>query len=68
MLSNSTAGGGCAPMQDVKQPVTLESFDHQEALKMLLLSEELWLTISVAPLILLQAFNIRRQLPHADVN
>ena len=55
-------------MQDVKQPVTLESFDHREALKVLLLSEELWLTISVAPLILLQACNIRRQLPHADVN
>ena len=25
----------CAPMQIVKQPVTLESFNHQEPLKML---------------------------------
>ena len=37
-LSNSTAGE-CAPMQTVKQPVTLESFDHWEVLKMLLLSD-----------------------------
>ena len=40
-------------MQAVKQPVTLKSFYHQEALKMLLLSDELWLIISVALLILL---------------
>ena len=40
-------------MQAVKQPVTLESFDYREALKMLLLSDELWLIISVALLILL---------------
>ena len=32
-------------MQAVKQPVTLESFDHRETLKMLLLSDELWLII-----------------------
>ena len=37
-LSNSTAGES-APMQTVKQPVTLESFDHWEVLKMLLLSD-----------------------------
>ena len=46
LLSNPTAVE-CAPMQVVKQPVTLES------LKMLLLSDELWLIISVALLILL---------------
>ena len=40
-------------MQAVKQPVTLESFDHLEALKVLLLSDKLWLIISVALLILL---------------
>ena len=39
-------------MQTVKQPVTLESFDHRQALKMLLLSDEQWLIISVALLIL----------------
>ena len=32
-------------MPAVKQTVTLESFDHQEALKMLVLSDELWLYI-----------------------
>ena len=35
-------------MQAVKQPVTFESFDHQEVLKMLLPSDELWLIISIA--------------------
>ena len=40
-------------MQVEKQPVTLESFDHREALKMFLLSDELWLIISVTLLILL---------------
>ena len=40
-------------MQAVKQPVTLERFDHRESLKMLPLSEEQWLSISVALLILL---------------
>ena len=40
-------------MQAVKQPVILESFHHQQALKMLLLSIEQWLIISVAFLILL---------------
>ena len=39
-------------MQALKQPVTLERFNHQEALKMLL-SDELWLIIFVAPLVLL---------------
>ena len=37
-------GGGCAPMQMVQQPVTLDNFD---------LSDELWLIISVALIILL---------------
>ena len=48
-------------MQAVKQPVTLESFNHQEALKMLLLSDELWLILYVAVvlLILLEAFKMR---------
>ena len=32
-------------MQAVKQPVTLESFEHREALKIFLLSDELWLYI-----------------------
>ena len=45
VLSKSTSGE-CAPMQAVKQPVTLESFDHREALKMILLSHELWPIIS----------------------
>ena len=45
-------------MQAVKQPVTLESFNHQEALKIILLSDELWWIISVALLILLQALYI----------
>ena len=49
-LSKSTVR---TPMQAVKQPVTLESFDHLEALKVLLLSDKLWLIISVALLILL---------------
>ena len=40
-------------MQAVKQPVTLENFDHWEVLKMLLLSEKLWLIASVDHLILL---------------
>ena len=40
-------------MQAVKQPVTLESFHHQKALKMLLPSTEQWLIIFVAFLILL---------------
>ena len=35
----------CTRMQIVKQPVTLESFDYQKALKMLLLSDQLWLHI-----------------------
>ena len=35
-------------MQAVKQPVTLESFGHWEALKIIILSDELWLIISVA--------------------
>ena len=39
-------------MEDVEQPVTLESFDYQEALKMLLLSDELWLIMSVGLLLL----------------
>ena len=43
----------CTPLQAVKQPVTLESFDHQEALKILLLSDELWLIISVSVILLL---------------
>ena len=45
-------------MQAVKQPVTLESFNHQEALKIILLSDKLWWIISVALLILLQALYI----------
>ena len=58
-LYNSTVGES-APMQTVKQPVTLESFNHWETLKMLLLSDvELWQIISVALLILLQAFKRR---------
>ena len=40
-------------MQAMKQPLTLDGLDHREALKMLLLSDELWLIISVALLILL---------------
>ena len=40
-------------MQTVKQPVTLETFDRQEALKMLLLSDVLLLIIFVALLNLL---------------
>ena len=46
---------GVWPMQAVKQPVTLESFNNWEALTMelLLFSDELWLIISVALLILL---------------
>ena len=40
-------------MQAVKQPVTLENFEHREALKMLLLLEELWLMLFVALLVLL---------------
>ena len=40
-------------MQAVKQAVTLESFDHQKALKILLLSDEPWLIVSVALLILM---------------
>ena len=52
MFSNLTVGQ-CAPMQAVKQPITFESFDHREALKMFLLSDELWLIISVALLVLL---------------
>ena len=40
-------------MQAVKQLVTLESFNHRDALKMLLLSDELWLIISAALFILL---------------
>ena len=55
-LFNLTVGE-CTPMQAVKQPV--KSFDHQEVLKMLLFSDELWLIISVAPLILSQAFKVR---------
>ena len=53
-LSNSDAGE-CAPVQAVKQSVTLESFNHWEASKMLLLSDELWQIISVALLILLSS-------------
>ena len=40
-------------MQTVKQTVILESFDHCETLKMLLLLDKLWLIMSVAFLILL---------------
>ena len=40
-------------MQAVKEPVTLERFDCQEALRMLHLLDELWLIVSVALLILL---------------
>ena len=40
-------------MQAVKQLVILEGFDHREALKMLLLLDEVWLTLFVALLILL---------------
>ena len=43
----------CTPLQAVKQPVTLESFDQQQALKILLLSDELWLIISVSVILLL---------------
>ena len=39
-------------MQAVKQPVILEGFDHREALKMLLLLDEVWLMLFVALLIL----------------
>ena len=39
-LSNS-AVGECVPMEAVKQPVTLESFDHHEVLKMLLFLDKL---------------------------
>ena len=52
-LNHNSTAGECAPMQAVKQAVTLESFDHQEPLKMLFLSDKLWLIISVALLILL---------------
>ena len=45
-------------MQALKQPVTLESFNHGEALKMLL-SDKLWLIIFVALLIFLKAFKVR---------
>ena len=55
----TSAAGECTPVLVVKQPVTLESFGHREALKMLLLSDKLWLIISVALLILLQAFKMR---------
>ena len=41
-ISNSTVEE-CAAKQAVKQPITFESFDHWEALKMLFLSDELWL-------------------------
>ena len=40
-------------MQAVKQQAKLESFDHRKALKLLLLSDELWLIIPVAHVILL---------------
>ena len=43
-------------MQAVKQPGTFESFYYREALKMFLLSDELWLIKSVALFVLLQAF------------
>ena len=33
-------------MQAEKQPVTLRSFNHQETLKMFLLSDKLWLILS----------------------
>ena len=38
-------------MHAVKQPVALRNFDYREALKMLFLSDELWLIICVAILI-----------------
>ena len=38
-------------MQAVKEPVTLKSFDHQQASHILFLSDELWLIISAALLI-----------------
>ena len=51
-------------MQALKQPVTLESFDLVEALKMLLLSHELQLIISVCSssyfVIILQIYYIYR--------
>ena len=40
-------------MQALKEPVTLENFDYQEAFTFLHLSDELWLIITVALLILL---------------
>ena len=40
-------------MQAVKQPATLKSINYPEALLMLLLSDKLWLIISVALLIFL---------------
>ena len=43
-------------MQAVKQPGTSESFYYRQALKMFLLSDELWLIKSVALFVLLQAF------------
>ena len=39
--------GERAPTQVVKQPATFESFNHQEALQILLLSNELWLIIYI---------------------
>ena len=50
-LSNLTPGES-APLQGVKQPVTLESFDHQEAFKILPLLDKLSLIISVALILL----------------
>ena len=47
MLSNLTVRE-CVPMQAVKQPVTLDSFNHWQALKTLLFSDKLWLVISKA--------------------
>ena len=45
-------------MQVMKQPVTLESFKRWEALRILLLSDKLWMIIYVTLLILLNTFKV----------
>ena len=47
-------------MQAVKQPVILEGFDHREALKMLLLLDEVWLMLFVALLILFTLYILHK--------
>ena len=51
--------GGVDTYARCEKPVTLETFDHWEILKRLFFSDDLWLIISVALLILLQAFKMK---------